>query len=103
MKALSLIIDGEHGYLFETTHHTDCIAFVPAVAVSSDRPGAIGLDQAAYLNSGWAAKNARFNLGETSKHAFPVLDHPLLDADERRVAQFLQRLRHAYSVEVISN
>jgi len=103
MKALSLTVDGELGYLFEAAHHRDFITFVPAATVSSDRADRIGFDQAAYLTSGWAAKNARFNLGETSKHAFPVLDHPLLNADERRVTQFLQRLGHAYAVKLVSN
>ena len=100
MKALSLTVDGEQGYLFEATHHPDVIAFVPAASFSFDQVNGEGFDQAAYLNSGWAAKNARFNLSETSEHAFPVLDGPMLSAEDRRVVLFLQRLRHAYSVEL---
>ena len=103
MKALSLTVDGELGYLLEAAHHRDFITFVPATTVSRDQADGLGFDQAAYLNSGWAAKNARFNLGETSRHAFPLLGHPLLNADERRVTQFLQRLSHAYSVKLVSN
>lgn len=103
MNAVSLTVDGELGFLFEAEHHRDFIAFVPSATVSSDQADGIGFDQAAYLRSGWAAKNARFNSGETSKHAFPVLGHPLLNPEERRVTQYLQRLRHAYAVELVSS
>jgi hypothetical protein len=103
MNALSLSIDGEPGYLFEATHHRDDIVFVPAAVLSECYEGVAEFDPGAYVRSGWAAKNARFNSGETSEYAFPVLDCPILRADERRVALFLQRLRHAYAVELATD
>ena len=102
MKALSLTVDGERGYLFEATDNQDTIAFVPQGVLSDWQHAEDGFDPAGYLVSGWAAKNARFNSGETGKHAFPVIDHPVNNADEHRVTVFLQRLRHAYSVELAS-
>jgi len=103
MNALSLTIDGEPGYLFEATHHREIIVFVPATVLSECYEDIAGFDPGAYVHSGWAAKNARFNSSETSEYAFPVLDCPVLRADERRVAHFLQRLRHAYAVELVTD
>jgi hypothetical protein len=103
MKALALTVDGERGYLFEASRDLNVIAFVPEETLSDDRTDELGLDEAAYLLSGWAARNARFNSGVLSKHTFPALNHPVLRADERGVTLFLQRLRHAYTVNLISD
>jgi hypothetical protein len=102
MNALSLTIDREQGFLFEATHHRDVIVFVPAAVFSDCYDEIAGFDPGAYVHSGWAAKNARFNSSETSDYAFPVLDCPALRADERRVVLFLQRLRHAYAIELVT-
>lgn len=103
MNALSLTIDGERGHLFEAAHASDAVVFVPETVFKNSRDGGNGFDQAAYMTSGWAAKNARFNSSESSKHAFPALNRPVTSADESCVELFLQRLRHAYSVELFAD
>ena len=103
MKALSLTIDGEFGHLFEATHGSDAVVFVPETVFPDTRGNGDGFDQLAYMTSGWATKNARFNSIEGSKHAFPALNRPVVNADEPRVELFLQRLRHAYSVELFAD
>ena len=103
MNALALTIDGERGHLFETTHCSNAVVFVPEAVFTNIRDKGDGFDQSAYMTSGWAAKNARFNSSESSKHAFPALDRPVGSADEPSVELFLQRLRHAYSVELFAD
>jgi len=103
MNALFLTIDGERGHLFETTHSSDAVLFVPEAVFTNTRYEGYGFDQSAYMASGWAAKNARFSSNGSSQHAFPDLDHPVCGADEPRVELFLQRLRHAYSVELFAD
>jgi hypothetical protein len=103
MNALALTIDGERGHLFETTHSSDAVVFVPEAVFPNTRYKGDGFDQSAYMTSGWAAKNARFNSSESSKHAFPALNRPVGNADEPRVELFLQRLRHAYTVELFAD
>ena len=94
---MALTVDGELGHLFEAAQGMNTVAFVPDEVIPDTEDG---YDQAAYFNSGWAAKNARFNSGETAKYAFPIIFHPVFSANERGVPIFLQRLRHAYSVEL---
>jgi len=103
MNALALTINGERGYLFRTTHGRDIIAFVPEAHLSVEWGNEMEFDQATYLSSGWAAKNARFNIGEASKYTFPLLDYPVLHAEENGVASFLQRIRHAYVAALETN
>ena len=103
MNALCLTVGGELGHLFEATHGSDAVVFVPEAVFPNDRGNGDGFDQLAYMTSGWAAKNARFNSIEGSKHAFPALNRPVGSADEPRVALFLQRLRHAYAVELFAD
>lgn len=103
MHAASLSIDGEPGYLFEAMHCPDVVVFVPAAVLSDRYDDVAECDMATYITSGWATRNARFNSGDTSDFAFPVLDGPMLRADDHRVALFLRRLRHAYTVELVAN
>ena len=81
MNALSLTIEGERGHLFETTHCSNAVVFVPEAVFTNTRDKGDGIDQTAYMTSGWAAKNARFNSSESSKYAFPALNPPVGCAD----------------------
>jgi hypothetical protein len=100
MHPLEIMIQGEHGYLFEGACPRT-YTFVPEDCVEIHEDGLFAIDCLCYIQKRWGTRNMAFNSEGSGSQLFPNERKPVTNVEAPGLDNFLERLRHGYGSDLL--